>query len=62
MIKTCWVKALPKTTIEMKFTIKISRMVKLRFWTARKLFALAGWIINSNIVYHQTLPTSEANQ
>jgi hypothetical protein len=36
--------------IEMEFTVKISRAVKIRYWIARQLFTLAAWIINSEIV------------
>ena len=48
----------PKTMIKMEFTVKITRMVRLRYWIARHLFTLAAWIIN--IVYRQTLSTLEA--
>jgi hypothetical protein len=46
--------------IEMEFTVKISRMVRLRYWMARHLFALAAWIINSDIIFRETPSVSEA--
>jgi hypothetical protein len=50
MAKISWARTPPKTMIEMEFTVKISRAVKIRYWIARKLFTLAAWIINSEIV------------
>lgn len=60
MAKVSWARTPPKTMIEMEFTVKISRMVSFRYWIARKLFGLAAWIINSNIVYRETLSVLEA--
>jgi hypothetical protein len=61
MTEISWGRPSPKTMIEMEFTVKISRMVRLRYWVARQLFALAAWIINSEIVYRQTLSVLEAD-
>jgi hypothetical protein len=60
MAEISWGRTSPKTMIEMEFTVKISRAVKIRYWIARQLFTLAAWIINSNIVYRETLSTLEA--
>jgi len=61
MAEISWGRTSPKTIIEMEFTVKISRLVKLRYWIARQLFTLAAWIINSDIVFRETLPTLEAD-
>jgi hypothetical protein len=62
MTEISWYQTPPKTMIEMEVTVKISRMLTLRYWIACRLFALAAWIINSKIVFRETLPILEAEQ
>lgn len=55
--KADWtIRRLPRTTVEVKFTVKISRMVRLRYGIAKVLVRIAGWVINSNIEFVQSAP------
>jgi hypothetical protein len=39
----------PKISTEIKFTVKISHIVKFRYWIAKQLLTLAAWVVNSDI-------------
>jgi len=58
-ISCSWAKTTSKQTIEVEFSLKVSRLVRFRYWIARQLIALAAWIINSNIVFRETLSVLE---